>query len=147
MGRIHEIDKLKYGCSLCFTDIGAGPLVQFTTYSGMSRDDVEWTCEVCCCTSLLVATVNQIPEPEQSSEQLLSRTFCPWLAHQSRRRPPWKLIESRCTATLSHAPSVLENPRRLLECQHCNYSARFEHISRLLHFSASRMAASSYVGG
>ncbi|KAL8716423.1 MAG: hypothetical protein Q9220_000330 [cf. Caloplaca sp. 1 TL-2023] len=48
MGRIHEIDKLKYGCSLCFTDIGAGPLVQFTTYSGMNRDDVEWTCEVCC---------------------------------------------------------------------------------------------------
>ncbi|KAL8726959.1 MAG: hypothetical protein Q9166_006380 [cf. Caloplaca sp. 2 TL-2023] len=48
MGRIQEIDKLKYGCSLCFTDIGAGPLVHFTIYSGMDSDDVEWTCEVCC---------------------------------------------------------------------------------------------------
>ncbi|KAL8776402.1 MAG: hypothetical protein Q9194_003175 [Teloschistes cf. exilis] len=47
MGRIQEMDKLKYGCSLCFTDIGAGPLVQFTNYSGMNRDDVEWTCEIC----------------------------------------------------------------------------------------------------
>lgn len=52
MGRIQEIDKLKYGCSLCFTDIGAGPLVHFTSYSGMTRDEVEWTCDVCACTSL-----------------------------------------------------------------------------------------------
>lgn len=44
------MDKLKHGCSLCFTDIGAGPLVQFTNYSGMNRDDVEWTCEICTCT-------------------------------------------------------------------------------------------------
>lgn len=63
MGRIREIDKLKYGCSLCFTDIGAGPLVHFTNYSGMSRDDVEWTCEVCCCTYHYFAFLLHLDRP------------------------------------------------------------------------------------
>lgn len=68
MGRIREKDKLKYGCSLCFVHIGAGPLFSSPDYYGMNKDAVEWTNEVCCCKSSQLRVVHSMPMPEQPHE-------------------------------------------------------------------------------
>ncbi|KAL8869598.1 MAG: hypothetical protein Q9174_004153 [Haloplaca sp. 1 TL-2023] len=88
MVRIQEIDKLKYGCSLCFTDIGAGPLVQFTNYSGMNKEDVEWTCDVCCLENTPTGwLINHSNDLHESSEQVSNRHLFP--IHTAC----WRLLE------------------------------------------------------